>query len=71
MMTVDATGTRCPAPILAIASALKANPGEEIFRLISDDPATAPDIQAWARMTGNGLRIVDSTNFEITRTLKL
>jgi tRNA 2-thiouridine synthesizing protein A len=65
--TVDARGMRCPAPILAIAKALKEKPDGKIFWLISDDPATEPDIQAWARMTGNRVRIVDSTNFEITK----
>jgi tRNA 2-thiouridine synthesizing protein A len=67
IVTVDATGERCPAPILAIAKALKENPTKKLFLLLSDDPATSPDIHAWARMTGNNVEICGGGKFEITR----
>ena len=52
-MIVNSLGTRCPQPIIDIANALKTNPGESEFHLLSDDPATWPDLQAWARMTNH------------------
>jgi len=50
---LDCLGMRCPAPIIAVAKHLKNEPvGAEVL-LLADDPATAPDISAWARMTHN------------------
>ena len=53
MKEVDARGMRCPIPIIELAKVIRTlNINEEIL-LLSDDPATSPDVQAWARMTGN------------------
>ena len=68
---VDAQGMRCPAPILAIAHALKNNPGEVSFLLLADDPATIVDISAWARMTGNHVEAMSTNSFKITRLAKI
>lgn len=55
MIFVDARGKRCPLPIIELARAMKAaQPGEEGV-LLADDPAAAPDLQAWCRMTGHEL----------------
>ena len=65
MITVDSMGKLCPLPIIDIALAVKdALPGT-IFRLESDDPATWADLQAWGRMTGNHVRIIERTTFEV------
>lgn len=49
---VDATGLRCPAPMLALAQAVRDAPEAASWLLLSDDPATRHDIPAWCRMTG-------------------
>jgi len=50
---IDSMGTRCPQPIIDTARFLRGQPiGTEAI-LLADDPATAPDISAWARMTRN------------------
>ena len=50
---IDSLGTRCPQPIIDTARFLREQPiGTEAI-LLADDPATAPDISAWARMTRN------------------
>jgi len=50
---IDSLGTRCPQPIIETAKFLRSQPiGTEAI-LLADDPATAPDISAWARMTKN------------------
>lgn len=68
MKVVDALGKRCPAPIIEVAQALKdVAPGDSLT-LLADDPATRPDIQAWARMTGNEVTVVGPNEFKITRT---
>jgi len=35
--------------------------------LLSDDPATWPDLQAWARMTGNSVGKESETKFNVMR----
>jgi TusA-related sulfurtransferase len=41
--------------------------GQELL-FISDDPATAADLSAWARMTGNEFKVVSEDNFLITKS---
>lgn len=53
MIFVDSLGKKCPLPIIELARAMKnAEAGEEGL-LLSDDPAAAPDVAAWCRMTKN------------------
>jgi len=49
-MELDCLGMRCPLPIIKLAQQLKT---DAEVTLLSDDPATLPDLTAWARMTGN------------------
>lgn len=50
---IDVRGKPCPAPVLAAARwARTAGSGDQAM-IISDDPATAIDLPAWARLTGN------------------
>ncbi len=67
MKSVNSLGTRCPRPIIDIAQALKdLQIGDEIT-LLADDPATWPDLQAWARMTKNIAIKVKACEFLITK----
>ena len=40
----------------------------DCVRLFADDPATEIDLRAWARMTGNQMKVVASTEFLITKS---
>ena len=54
-MTVDATGLRCPLPIIRLAAAARtADPGT-VITLLSTDAAAEPDVAAWCRMRGQTL----------------
>ena len=67
MREVDSRGKRCPTPILDCAAAISAiAPGESIT-LLSDDPATLPDLLAWARMTNNSVVQVSEEAFKVTK----
>lgn len=67
MKEVDSRGKRCPAPIIDCAAAISAiAPGESIT-LLSDDPATLPDLLAWARMTDNSVIQVSEATFQVTK----
>ena len=52
-LTVDARGLRCPWPVLRLARALRDGAG--VVDLLSDDPAAAAEVAAYAREYGLGL----------------
>ena len=68
MKQVSAIGKRCPQPIIDLARAMRENPEESLFTLLSDDPATLSDLSAWARMTRNRIEQSDPHTFTITRS---
>jgi tRNA 2-thiouridine synthesizing protein A len=52
---IDATGLRCPLPIIRLAAAAKVAPAGTVIVLTSTDPAAEPDVAAWCRMRGQTL----------------
>jgi len=66
-MILDCLGKRCPLPIIELAKALSYKSVGFEVTLLSDDPASAPDLIAWARMTGNSVEIIDSKTFKVTK----
>jgi tRNA 2-thiouridine synthesizing protein A len=64
---LDCLGKRCPLPIIELAKALTDKPLGFEVTLLSDDPASAPDLIAWARMTGNSVETIDTKTFKITK----
>jgi TusA-related sulfurtransferase len=65
MKVVDAMGKLCPQPIIDLAIEVRRSKSGEIIQLLSDDPATWPDLQAWSRMTGHLSRQINATTFQI------
>ncbi|MBK6764417.1 MAG: sulfurtransferase TusA family protein [Micrococcales bacterium] len=55
---VDARGTRCPYPVIALAKAARLAAGGTEVGLLADDPVALTDVPAWCRMTGSELREV-------------
>ncbi|MCA9569869.1 MAG: sulfurtransferase TusA family protein, partial [Myxococcales bacterium] len=52
---VDASGMRCPAPILAVAKAAKAASGPSVIRVKATDGDFPTDLEAWCRSTRSQL----------------
>jgi tRNA 2-thiouridine synthesizing protein A len=52
---VDARGLNCPLPILRTKKALNDMASGEVLRVVSTDPASQRDFQAFSRQTGNAL----------------
>ena len=52
---LDARGLNCPLPILKAKKALSDMVTGELLRVISTDPGSVRDFQAFARQTGNTL----------------
>ncbi len=52
---LDARGLNCPLPILKAKKALAEMASGELLRVVSTDPGSVRDFQAFARQTGNEL----------------
>lgn len=58
-VTLDAKGLNCPLPILKARKALKEVPAGGTLEILSTDPGSVADFEAFCRQTGNEL--VEST----------
>jgi tRNA 2-thiouridine synthesizing protein A len=52
---LDTRGLNCPLPILKTKKALADMASGDILRVVSTDPGSVRDFQAFARQTGNEL----------------
>jgi TusA-related sulfurtransferase len=52
---LDTRGLNCPLPILKAKKALAEMVSGELLRVVSTDPGSVRDFQAFARQTGNEL----------------
>ena len=57
---LDTRGLNCPLPILKAKKALATLQTGEVLKVVSTDPGSVRDFQAFARQTGNEL--VEQTN---------
>ena len=67
---VDARGLNCPLPILRAKKALAALQTGQVLKVISTDPGSQRDFEAFARQTGHELLRTDTQNNEWTFYLK-
>ena len=61
-VTLDAKGLNCPLPILKARKALKDVPAGGTLEVLSTDPGSVADFQAFCRQTGNEL--MESSNVD-------
>jgi len=66
-MILDCLGKRCPLPVIELAKALADKPIGFEITLLSDDSASAPDLIAWARMTGNSAEAGEANTFKVVK----
>ena len=52
---IDTRGLNCPLPILKAKKALADMASGDLLRVVSTDPGSTRDFQAFARQTGNEL----------------
>ena len=58
---IDCTGLFCPMPIVKTREAIREMVTGQVLEMLSDDPASDPDMRSWARNTGHEL-------LEVTRS---
>jgi TusA-related sulfurtransferase len=67
---LDTRGLNCPLPILKAKKALADMGSGEVLRVVSTDPGSVRDFQAFARQTGNDLLSQTSQGDEFVHTLR-
>ena len=67
---LDTRGLNCPLPILKTKKALADMGAGELLRVVSTDPGSMRDFQAFARQTGNELVEQSQTADEFVHVLK-
>jgi tRNA 2-thiouridine synthesizing protein A len=53
--TLDASGLACPMPIIKTKKAIDGMKVGEVLKMISTDPGSVSDVQAWTSKTGHEL----------------
>ena len=53
--TIDCTGMLCPVPVIKTSKAIKELQVGQVLQMVATDPGAPPDMEAWARQTGNEL----------------
>lgn len=67
---LDARGLNCPLPILKAKKALAELGSGQVLKVLSTDPGSLRDFQAFARQTGNELVEQASSNDEFIHFLR-
>jgi tRNA 2-thiouridine synthesizing protein A len=67
---LDTRGLNCPLPILKAKKALADMVTGEVLRVVSTDPGSMRDFQAFARQTGNELVEQTESNAEFIHLLR-
>jgi tRNA 2-thiouridine synthesizing protein A len=67
---LDTRGLNCPLPILKAKKALADMATGEVLRVVSTDPGSMRDFQAFARQTGNELVEQTESNAEFIHVLR-
>jgi tRNA 2-thiouridine synthesizing protein A len=67
---LDTRGLNCPLPILKAKKALAEMLSGELLRVVSTDPGSTRDFQAFARQTGNELVEQQSAAAEFIHVLR-
>ncbi|MEN9630520.1 MAG: hypothetical protein RJA10_3748 [Pseudomonadota bacterium] len=67
---LDARGLNCPLPILKTKKMLSEMMSGEVLKVVSTDPGSIRDFQAFARQTGNELIEQISGSAEFVHVIK-
>ena len=57
--TLDCVGLYCPVPIFETRKKIDSMEEGQVLKMTADDPGSKPDMESWARSTGNELLKVE------------
>lgn len=65
---LDVRGKVCPIPVMEVNKLAKSVKPGSVIKVLATDPAAKPDLQAWAKRTGNEiLDISNEANYLVIR----
>ncbi|MDA7415453.1 sulfurtransferase TusA family protein [Xenophilus arseniciresistens] len=67
---IDTRGLNCPLPILKAKKALNDMESGQLLKVVSTDPGSLRDFQAFARQTGNALMEQQTQGTDFIHVLK-
>lgn len=67
---IDTRGLNCPLPILKAKKSLNDMVSGQLLRVVSTDPGSVRDFQAFARQTGNALMEQQTVGTDFIHVLK-
>ena len=67
---IDTRGLNCPLPILKAKKSLNDMASGQLLRVVSTDPGSVRDFQAFARQTGNELMEQQTVGGDFIHVLK-
>lgn len=62
MKTLDCRGLLCPIPIIKLSKAIKEVPVGETVEMLTTDPGSVPDVEAFQNQTGHKIQVSDQQN---------
>lgn len=65
-MELDCRGMACPIPILKTKKAIDSMDSGQVLKMISTDPGSVNDVNAWSRRTGHPLLESEQVDSEYT-----
>lgn len=68
---LDCSGMNCPMPIVKVSKEARDLEDGDILRVTSTDPAFGPDIEAWAKKSGNSLESITESGGTIVAVIKI
>ena len=67
---LDCVGLYCPVPIFETRKKMNILKKGQVLKMMADDPGSRPDMEAWARTTGNELLDVEEEGGVFTFYIK-
>ncbi len=67
---LDCVGLYCPVPIFETRKKIDSMEEGQVLRMTADDPGSKPDMESWARSTGNELLKVEEEDGVFTFYIK-
>lgn len=67
---LDCKGLLCPLPVIKTKKAIDGLAIGQVLEMIATDPGSIPDMESWARQTGNELLEYKKENGEFTFYIK-
>ena len=69
-LEIDTRGLNCPLPILKAKKSLNGMASGQLLKVVSTDPGSVRDFQAFARQTGNELMEQETVGSDFIHVLK-